>query len=245
MRPISAERETLRAGPAGTSLRALRVSVVAFFVLVALQACVSGPPVLSPPPARIDALDGYGSLSLRRESGSVKTRFSFRFVFPDTGRIEALDVFGRTLAVLIFKEGESWLALPSRHVYWTGPEEELMEKFLGFGLKAGELARLLCGRWTGPGAPDGAGEWSLDLDARGYVLCGERDGFRFEVGEFFGGASVPRTVAFSRAGRSGRVRVLKIQFNRPPRGDLFGPSALKGLEPKTWPEIEALLQDED
>jgi hypothetical protein len=190
-------------------------------------------------------LDGYGSLSLRRESGSVKTRFSYCFVLPDTGRIEALDLFGRTLAVLIFKEGDSWLALPSRHAYWTGPEEGLMEKFLGFGLKAGELARLLCGRWTGPGAPDGASGWNLDRDARGRVLGGERDGFRFEVGEFFGGASVPRTVAFSRAGRSGRIRVLKIQFNRPPRGDLFGPSVLKGLEPKTWPEIEALLQDED
>ena len=239
------ERETWRAGPAGTTRRALRISIVAHFVLVALQACVSGPPVLSPPPIQIDALDGYGSLFLRRESGSVKTRFSFRFILPSTGRIEALDVFGRTLAILIFKEGDSWLALPSRHAYWTGPEEELMEKFLGFGLKAGELARLLCGRWTGPGAPDGAGGWKLERDVRGYVLGGERDGFRFEVGEFFGGASVPRSVAFSRAGRSGRVRVLKIQFNRPPRGDLFGPSVLKGLEPKTWPEIEALLQDED
>jgi len=225
--------------------RAMRISGIAFFVLVTLQACVSGPPVLSPPPTRIDALDGYGSLSLRRESGSVKTRFSFRFILPDTARIEALDVFGRMLAVLIFKEGNSWLALPSRHAYWTGPEEELMEKFLGFGLKAGELARLLCGRWTEPGAPDGAGGWKLDRDVRGYVLGGERDGFRFEIGEFFGGASVPRTVAFSRDGRSGRVRVLKIQFNRPPRGDLFGPSVLKGLEAKTWPEIEALLQDED
>jgi len=235
----------LRARTAETTARAMRISGIAFFVLVALQACVSGPPVLSPPPTRIDALDGYGSLSLRRESGSVKTRFSFRFILPDTGRIEALDVFGRMLAVLIFKEGDSWLALPSRHAYWTGPEEELMEKFLGFGLKAGELARLLCGRWTEPGAPDGAGGWKLERDVRGYVLGGERDGFRFEVGEFFGGASVPRTVAFSRAGRSGRVRVLKIQFNRPPRGDLFGPSVLKGLEPKTWPEIEALLQDED
>jgi hypothetical protein len=83
------------------------------------------------------------------------------------------------------------------------------------------------------------------LDARGRVLGGERGGFRFEVGEFFGGASVPRTVAFAGAGRSGRIRVLKIQFNRPARGNLFGASILKGLEPKTWPEIEALLQDED
>jgi len=245
VRPISAERETLRAGPAGTMPRALRVFIVACFVLVALQACVSGPPVLSPPPTQIDALDGYGSLSLRRESGSVKTRFSFCFILPGTGRIEALDVFGRTLAILIFKEGDSWLALPSRHAYWTGPEVELMEKFLGFGLKAGELARLLCGRWTGPGAPDGAGGWALDRDARGRVLGGEKDGFRFDVGEFFSGASVPRTVAFSRAGSSGRIRVLKIQFNSPPRSDLFGPSVLKGLEPKTWPEIEDLLQDED
>ena len=235
----------MRRRTAETIPRAGRTSGIVFFVLLALGACISGPPRLSPPPARIDALDGYGSLSLRREGGSVKTRFSFCFILPNTGRIEALDVFGRTLAVLIFKEGESWLALRSRHAYWKGSEEELMEKFLGFGLKAGDLARILCGRWAGPGESEGAGGWKLDRDVRGYVLGGERDGFRFEVGEFFGGASVPRTVAFSRAGRSGRVRVLKIQFNRPPRVDLFGPSVLKGLEPKTWQEIEALLQDED
>jgi hypothetical protein len=233
------EGEALRAGTAEMIPWVLRVSVIWCFVLVALQACVSGPPVLSPPPARIDALDGYVSLSLRRESGSVKTRFSFRFILPDKGRIEALDLFGRTLAILIFNEGDSWLALPLRHAYWTGPEEELMEKFLGFGLKAGELARILCGRW------DGAGGWNLDLDPLGRVLGGEREGFRFEVSEFFGGASVPLTVAFSLAGRSGRVRVLKIQFNRPSGGDLFGLSILKGLEPRTWTEIEALLQDEN
>jgi len=243
--PISVERETLKAGPAGTIPRPLRVFVIACFVLIALQSCVSGPPVLTPPPDQIDALDGYGSLSLRRENGAVKTRFSFRFVLPDTGRIEALDIFGRMHAVLIFKEGDSWLVLSSQHAYWTGPEEELMDRFLGFGLKAGELARLLCGHWPGSGAPDGTSGWDLNRDPRGRVLGGERDGFRFDVGDFFRGASVPRTIAFSGVGRSGSVRVLKIQFNRPASGDLFGASILKGLEPKTWPEIEDLLQDED
>lgn len=239
------ECETLRAGTAGKARRGMLAFGIALIILVSFEACLSGPPVLSPPPARLDSLDGYGSLSVRGESGSVKTRFSFCFVLPGTGRVEALGVFGRTVAILVFKEGDSWLVLPSRHAYWAGREEELLEKFLGFGLRASELASILCGRWTGPGATEGAGGWKLDRDARGNVLSGERDGFRFEVSEFFRGASVPRTVAFSRSGRAGRVRVLKIQFNKPPRGDLFGPSVLKGMEPKTWPEIEALLQNED
>ncbi len=239
------ECETLRAGTAATARRAMLAFGIALIILVGFEACLSGPPVLSPPPARLDSLEGYGSLSVQGESGSAKTRFSFCFVLPGAGRVEALGVFGRTVAVLVFKEGDSWLVLPSRHAYWTGREEELLEKFLGFGLRASELASILCGRWTGPGAAEGAGEWKLDRDVRGNVLSGERDGFRFEVGEFFRGASVPRTVAFSRAGRAGRVRVLKIQFNKPPRGDLFGPSVLKGMAPKTWPEIEALLENED
>lgn len=210
-------------------------------------ACVSGPPMLSPPPARVQTIDGFGSLSLRGAGGSLRGRFSFLLSLPDKGRIEILDPFGRARSVLIFREQAAYMLLPSRKSYWTGPEEELMENFLGFGLTAGELAGLIGGQWAAGGTtegPEGAG-WEFERDRDGRVLAGAKDGFRFEVEEFYGKTSVPRSVGISRAGEPGRLRVLQVRFNRPPRGDAFGLSVLDGLDRRTWEEMEALLRDEN
>lgn len=207
-------------------------------------ACVSGPPMLAPPPASVTSLDGFGSLSLRGAGGSLRGRFSFLLSLPDMGRIEVLDPFGRTRAVLIFRESTAALVIPSRRVYWSGPGEELMENFLGFGLSARDLAGLIGGRWADAGAPEAAG-WALERDLAGRVRAGVKDGFRFEVEEFFGKTSVPRAVGISRAGEPGRLKVLQIRFNRPPRGDAFGLSVLDGLDRRTWAEMEDLLRDED
>ncbi len=218
VRPIPAERETLRARTVEMSLRALRVSGIAFFVLVALQACVSGPPVLSPPPARIDAMDGYGSLSLRRESGSVKTRFSFRFILPDTARIEALDVFGRMLAVLIFKEGDSWLSPPFAARLLDGPRGGADGEVPGLraqGRRAGppplralDRARRVRESSTGTSGGTSSAGSRTDSASRSASSSAEHPS--------------PARSPSPGTGGSGRVRVLKIQFNRPPRGDLFG-----------------------
>jgi len=213
-------------------------------VLFALAACISGPPMLSPPPAQVTTLDGFGSLSLRGAGGSLRGRFSFLLSLPDMGRIEVLDPFGRTRAVLIFREGTAAMVIPSRRVYWSGPEKELMENFLGFGLGGRDLAGLIGGRWAEAGAPEAAG-WALERDREGRARAGAKDGFRFEVEEFFGKTSVPRSVGISRDGEPGRLKVLQIRFNRPPRGDAFGLSVLKGLDRKTWAEMEELLRDED
>jgi outer membrane biogenesis lipoprotein LolB len=213
-------------------------------VLFALAACISGPAMLSPPPARVTTLDGFGSLSLRGAGGSLRGRFSFLLSLPDMGRIEVLDPFGRTRAVLIFRESTAVLVVPSRRVYWSGPEEDLMEGFLGFGLGGRDLAGLIGGRWAEAGAPEAAG-WALERDREGRVSSGAKDGFRFEVEEFFGKTSVPRSVGISRDGEPGRLKVLQIRFNRPPRGDAFGLSALNGMDRKTWAEMEELLRDED
>lgn len=224
--------------------RRLRVSLAAALALLFLAGCIVGPPLLSPPPARVETLDGFGSLSLRGEGGSLRGRFSFLIALPDKGRIEILDPFGRTRSALIFRERMAYMLLPSRKAYWTGPEEDLMENFLGFGLTAGELAGLLGGQWAAAGTPEGLG-WAFERDAAGRVLAGAKDGFRFEVDEFFGKTSVPRSIGISRAGEPGRLRVLQVRFNRPPRGEAFGLSALEGLARKTWAEIEELLRDEN
>jgi Outer membrane lipoprotein LolB len=223
---------------------ALGLAAAALFLLAA---CVSGPPMLSPPPARVETLDGFGSLSLRGAGGSLRGRFSFLLSLPDKGRIEVLDPFGRTRSVLIFRERAAYMLLPSRKAYWTGSEEELMENFLGFGLSAGDLAGLLGGQWAAAGTserPEGGG-WAFERDRDGRVHAGAKNGFRFEVEEFFGRTSVPRSVGISRAGEPGRLRVLQIRFNRPPRGDAFGLSVLDGLARRTWAEMEELLRDEN
>ena len=188
-------------------------------------------------------LDGFGSLSLRGAGGSLRGRFSFLLSLPDTGRVEVLDPFGRTRAVLIFREREAAMLLPSRRAYWSGPEEELMAHFLGFGLGAQDLAGLIGGRWAGAGTPEITG-WTLERDREGRVRAGAKGEFRFEVEEFFGKTSVPRSVGISRAGEPGRLRVLQIRFNRPPRGDAFGLSVLNGMDRKTWAEMEDFLGDE-
>ncbi len=212
-----------------------------------LAACISGPPLLSPPPAHVETLDGFGSLSLRGAGGSLRGRFSFFLSLPDKGRIEVLDPFGRTRAVLIFRDGAAYMLLPSRKAYWTGPEEDLMERFFGFGLSARDLAGLLGGQWLAADTPEGGegGVWTFERDGDGRAAVGRKAGFRFEVEEFFGKTSVPRSVGISRAGDPGRLRVLQIRFNRPPRGDVFGLSPLSGLERRTWVEIEELLRDEN
>jgi hypothetical protein len=208
--------------------------------------CASGPPRLAPVPEKIVSLDGYGSISVQGGDITAKSRFAFIFRPPDLGRVEALDMFGRTQAILVFREGKAVMILPSKGAYWAGPEEDLMDKFIGFGLSAGELSALISGRWDGrrvPAEAAGAG-WSIETDRSGRAASGARGGFRFVTTEFFRDAPVPRTIAFNGPRGSGRLRVLKISFNSPARGDPFGLAVLSGLREKSWPEIEADLRDE-
>jgi hypothetical protein len=216
-------------------------------IILFLATCVSGPPLLSPPPARVETLDGFGSLSIHGSGGSLRGRFSFLLSLPDKGRIEVLDPLGRSRAVLIFRERRAYMLLPSRKAFWTGPEEELMENFLGLGLSARDLAGLLGGQWLAAGAPEGdeGGGWTFERDRDGRAAAGAKGAFRFKVEEFFGKTSVPRSVGIFRAGEPGRLRVLQIRFNRPPRGDAFGLSPLSGLSRRTWAEMEELLRDEN
>jgi hypothetical protein len=241
-RPVPAGHEILKTAIPALSKFSSLIPRLAFAALAFSAACAVRPPVLAPVPERVNTLDGYGSLSIRSSGSSMKSRFAFFFRPPGDGRVEALDVFGRTVSVLLFREGRAYMILPAKRVYWEGREEEILGKFLGFGLRSAELSAILCGRWAdlGPGS-----DWRIERDAGGRVLRGDRGGFRFEVVEFHRGAPVPRAVEFAGPESSGRLRILKIHFNSPPRGDPFNLSVLKDLNPKTWPEIEALLRDEN
>jgi len=232
-----------RADAAGKFL-SLRLAFGVFGALLFSVSCISKTPSISPPPSRVEAMDGYGSITLRGEGGSSRTRFSFAFSLPSTGRIDALDPLGRAASIFLFRDGDAYMIIPSKKAYWKGPHEDLLERFLGSRLRAEDMAGLLGGQW-GAVRSEALGAWTLERDASGRVLRGAKSEFRFEVPEFFRSTSVPRMIAFADSGGSGRVRVLKIHFNRTPRGDAFGLSALEGLAEKTWPEMEAILNDED
>jgi hypothetical protein len=232
-----------RAEAAGRPLN-LPLAVCVLGALFFSPACISRAPSLAPPPSRVEAMDGFGSITIRGEGGSSRTRFSFAFSLPSTGRIEALDPLGRAASIFLFRDGDAYMIIPSKKAYWKGPHEDLLERFLGSRLRAEDMAGLLGGQWGSVGS-DALRTWALERDASGRVPRGAKNEFRFDVPEFFRSTSVPRTIAFSDSGGSGRVRVLKIRFNRAPRGDAFGLSVLEGLEEKTWPEMEAILNDEN
>ena len=81
----------------------------------------------------------------------------------------------------------------------------------------------------------------MDRDAGGRVARGVRGGFSFTVRGFFPGDGVPREIGLEGPGTSGRVKVLKLGFNPPPREEAFDVAFLRAYAPKTWEEILELL----
>jgi hypothetical protein len=213
-----------------------------------LSGCVSRPPVLSPP-SRLESLEGYGSFSLRGAERSGRARFSFMMNAKGEGRIEVFNPFGKSLYHILFREENSYLIVPSKKIYWEGGAGEVAEKFLGFRLTAVEVSSLLSGRWegapAGPGACGSLAGWQLERDRLNRVLRGRREDFVFEIKEFFGETSVPRRASFSDPGGTGSLKVLKIRFNTPFRQSALSLSVLETYEPKTWAELQNLLDHED
>lgn len=204
------------------------------FVLAA--ACARRPPVLAPPPAVLEAVEGYGSASVQGEEAVVKGKFSFVFRRPGCGRVAAIDPLGRTMYTVIFRDGRAVLVIPSKKAYVEDAPEPMMERFLGFALLPDEIIDILGGRWGAEGTA-AAGAWSVEKDAQGRVAHGARGEIGFTVAQFFSGAAVPREVVFSRPGALARVKVLSLRFNPPPRPDIFDVPDLSRYARKTWDEL--------
>jgi outer membrane lipoprotein-sorting protein len=219
-----------------TLLTAGRFFKVLLPVLVVLAAaCSRRPPALAPPPAALEAVEGYGSSSVRGAEAVVKGKFSFVFRRPGLGRIAAIDPLGRTMYTVIVRDDRAVLVIPSEKAYVEDTPEAMMKRFLGFALLPDDVIRLLGGRWS---AEDAAGAWSLERDAAGRVVHGSRGGTGFTVAQFFSGAGVPREVVFSRPGTLARVKVLSLRFNPPPRPGLFEAPDLSRYTRKTWDDLQ-------
>lgn len=225
---------------------------LAFIILALLAACAGctlRPRLLPPLPAEILSVEGYGSASVRGREAALKGRFSFFFANNGRGRVDAFDPLGRTQSFILLDQNKAYLVIPSRKAYWAGTPEEVMGMFLGFSLSPGEAVSLLCGRWEGleenPDTQDSGRRWKVERDVDGRVLGASRGDLRLEIGASFERSPVPRTVAFSGSGSSGRLKILDIHFNPPPREDALAPVFLRAFEAKTRADMERMLWGED
>jgi hypothetical protein len=210
-------------------------------IVAALTACVPRPPRLVPPAAGIGSVEGFGSASIAGAEASIKGKFGFVFRRPGLGRVEAVDPLGRTAFLIFFRGGRAAFVLPGRKVYAEDGAGVMMERFLGVALLPDDAVRLLSGAWgTGGDGKDESG-WQVERDAEGRVNRGASGDVRFSVRAFFPGDGVPREIGLEGPGTSGRVKVLKLGFNPPPRDDIFDTAFLRAFAQKTWPEILELL----
>ncbi|MDH5466487.1 MAG: hypothetical protein OEY25_03620 [Candidatus Aminicenantes bacterium] len=207
--------------------------------------------LILPPPENIDRIEGYASLRISGEQGSARSKFTFLFQLPHQGRIEVTDIIlGRTLYQIIVDRERAVFLVPSKRVYWEGDEEQIINHFLGFRLSLEEIINLLQGRWNESRAEareEGEEEeWILSKDEKGRILFGQRGSLRFEVREFISGSHFPQVLTFQHSLNSGRLRVLRLSFNKPiKKKDSFSLDFLANYRRVSWEEIEKILSDEN
>jgi len=225
-------------------LRPFRSKPLWLPLALTLAACAGRHPVLDPPPG-VAAVEGHGSAAIRGEDTALKGKFSFVFRRPGRGRVDVSGPFGTTAYFLLFDGDAARLALPSKKAYADVPSGTLMGRFLGFELKPDEVLCLLSGQWPGGGPEAGGGPgWVFTRDGRGRVVRGERNGFIFEVTDFFPGTGVPRSFRFSRSGSSGRIEILSVGFNPADRPEVFSTAFIERYTCRTWEEMLDILRNE-
>ena len=206
--------------------------------------CLLRRAAIAPVPDALNEIEGYASLKLTQNGETAKSKFSFVLELDKRARVEIQDPLGRTAAVIFIEDNDGYFVLASDKAYWKASGGEIISKFLGTPLGLAEMAGLLCGRWPGPSESDAAG-WILERDGEGRMASGRRETFTFQVREFFAGSPVPRRVDFQTPAGRGTVRVLAMEFNRPPAASVFDLGFLSGFVSKSWDEIEKAMRRED
>ena len=213
-------------------------------LLLALVSCSPSSVLLSPVPSRMESIEGHARVWLANPEGT-STKFAFLLHLPDQGSIEVSSVLGHTLYRILITRDAAYLIIPSKRVYWEGDETEIFDRFLGFPLDLNEMISLISGEWSGQPQERPASAWHLERDAQGRIMSGQREALRFKVEEFIPDTRFPRSLRFEHPGNSGRLKILKMEFNRPLDRDVFVADFLRDYAPKTWEEIQDILNDED
>ena len=220
--------------------------------LLVLAGCRPSGVLLQPVPAEIERIEGHASLRITTEQGSTRSKFTFLFQLPQPqqGRIEVSDaLLGRTLYQIIMDRESAVFVLPSKKVYWEGEEEEIINTFLGFRLNLGEMISLLRGEWAGEEGEEESGKnaerWDLNRDEAGRIVAGKRGNLSFEVKEFLSNSGLPRILIFQHPLNSGRLKILRLDFNRPvKKKKAFSFDFLARYQRVSWEEMEKILADE-
>lgn len=212
--------------------------------MLTVLACCRPPAVsLSPLPAQIDRMEGHASLIISGNQGTARSKFSFLFQLPDRGRIDVTGALGSVLYRIIIYEGESYFVVPSKKVYWQGQEEEIIDKFMGFRLSLAEMINLLSGSWDEQEMSHNQGlkNWCFERDRDGRIISGQRQDLWFKIEAFIGDTPFARRLLFRHPLNTGQVKVLGINLNRPIKPTVFSTNFLGKYQPKTWAEIQELL----
>jgi hypothetical protein len=213
--------------------------------IAALADCQSPAISLAPLPSRIDRIEGYASLMISGGQGTARSKFSFLFQLPDLGRIDVSGALGSVVYRIFISKGEAYFVVPSRKAYWQGQEEEIIDKFMGFRLNLAEMINLLSGNWNQKGdhQEEDLEGWVFSRDQQGRIVFGQRDDLRFEVKEFIGDTPFARRLFFVHPLSTGQVKILSLSLNRPIKENVFSKKFVEKYQPKTWAEIQEMLND--
>jgi len=226
-------------------VKKITINKAAGICLIILAAAACSPPriLLSPVPGQIEKIEGYARLKITDEQGSQNLKFSFLLILPSVGRIDVSDFMGRSLYQIIISGENAYLTIPAKKVFWQGKEEEVINKFLGFNLNLSELVSLFSGHWpASPAEKNKISSWELKKDESGRIIFGQRGDLLFEVEEFVENTRIARSLIFKHLLNQGRLKFLKMDFNKPGPDPSFFTAFLKHYEKKTWEEIQVLFK---
>lgn len=200
---------------------------------LSLAGCQPSPARLVPP-ERIDYLDGQASFYLRSPEGVVRFRLNFYYQLEDRARLELYDPLGRLQAIIWLNGDLATLYIPADRVFWEGDSQLITTEVFGRKLSSQELAKILAGRWSWL---ESYNSWELQVDEKGSVVSGRREGLSFEIKDTFAPGQVPKTVHFISRDYNVRIRLVKLNFNRPRPENVFQPSLPAGTRKLEWEEI--------
>lgn len=220
------------------------LSVIICFVLGYFSSCQAPPISLSPVPSHIDRIEGHASLIITGDQGTARSKFSFLFQLPSRGRIDVSGALGSVLYRIFIHDGKAYFIVPSKKVYWESQEEEIIDKFMGFQLNLAEMINLLSGNWDQEdlASKKGLGDWIFTKDQKGRIVSGKRNDLRFEVKSFIEDTPFARLFIFEHPLSTGQVKVLSINLNRPIKPNAFSKKFIEEYQPRTWAEIQELLE---